>query len=63
MDGWEALVNMWTSDPDFIAKSIQNKANCGKEGTHNQGNRDFYRCKEKQVYIWNYLLFSGMFFF
>jgi hypothetical protein len=56
-------VDLWTGkDGDFMAKSIQNKANRGKEGTHNQGNRDFFRYKEHKVYIWNnLLLFPGMF--
>ena len=55
---------MWTKDGEFKAKSIQNKVNRGKEGTHNQGNNDFFRYKEKKVYIWNnLLLFSIMFLF
>ncbi|KAK1633191.1 hypothetical protein QYE76_007506 [Lolium multiflorum] len=34
--GWER-----TEDVEFKAKSIQNKANHGKGGTHNQGNKPF----------------------
>ncbi|KAM0826553.1 hypothetical protein ACQ4PT_068803 [Festuca glaucescens] len=40
-DGWSALVSFWTEDEKFKAKSIQNKANRGKGGTHNQGNKPF----------------------
>ncbi|KAM0911615.1 hypothetical protein ACQ4PT_013339 [Festuca glaucescens] len=40
-DGWSALVSFWTEDEEFKAKSIQNKANHGKGGTHNQGNKPF----------------------
>ncbi|KAM0888310.1 hypothetical protein ACQ4PT_028438 [Festuca glaucescens] len=40
-DGWCALVRYWTEDEEFKAKSIQNKANRGKGGTHNQGNKPF----------------------
>ncbi|KAM0929256.1 hypothetical protein ACQ4PT_001750 [Festuca glaucescens] len=40
-DGWCALVRYWTEDEEFKAKSIQNKANRGKGGTHNQGNNPF----------------------
>ncbi|KAM0828150.1 hypothetical protein ACQ4PT_067742 [Festuca glaucescens] len=40
-DGWSALVSFWTEDEDFKAKSIQNKANRGKGGPHNQGNIPF----------------------
>ncbi|KAM0828656.1 hypothetical protein ACQ4PT_067408 [Festuca glaucescens] len=40
-DGWSALVRYWTEDEDFKAKSIQNKANRGTGGTHNQGNKPF----------------------
>ncbi|KAM0909155.1 hypothetical protein ACQ4PT_014976 [Festuca glaucescens] len=40
-DGWCALVCYWTEDEDFKAKSIQNKANRGKGGTHNKGNKPF----------------------
>ena len=51
-DGWEKLVDLWTGkDPDFMAKSIQNSNNHGHEGTHCQGNRDFYRYKDSQVYM------------
>jgi hypothetical protein len=58
-------VDLWTrKDADFKAKSLQNKANRGKEGTYNQRNRDFYRYKEHKVYIWNnLLLFLVMFLF
>ncbi|KAM0892129.1 hypothetical protein ACQ4PT_025956 [Festuca glaucescens] len=40
-DSWSALVTFWTEDEEFKAKSIQNKANRGKGGTHNQGNKPF----------------------
>ncbi|KAM0904034.1 hypothetical protein ACQ4PT_018270 [Festuca glaucescens] len=40
-DGWSALVRYWTEDEEFKAKSIQNKANRGTGGTHNQGNKPF----------------------
>ncbi|KAM0908254.1 hypothetical protein ACQ4PT_015575 [Festuca glaucescens] len=40
-DGWSALVSFWTEDEEFKAKSIQNKVNRGKGGTHNQGNKPF----------------------
>ncbi|KAM0890949.1 hypothetical protein ACQ4PT_026725 [Festuca glaucescens] len=40
-DGWCALVRYWTEDEEFKAKSIQNKANRGSGGTHNQGNKPF----------------------
>ncbi|KAM0846601.1 hypothetical protein ACQ4PT_055570 [Festuca glaucescens] len=40
-DGWSALVSFWTNDEEFKAKSIQNKANRRKGGTHNQGNKPF----------------------
>lgn len=58
-------MDLWTGrDAEFKAKSIQNKANRGKEGTHGQGNRDFFRFKDHVVYIWNnLLLFPVMFLF
>ncbi|KAM0883019.1 hypothetical protein ACQ4PT_031908 [Festuca glaucescens] len=40
-DGWCALVRYWTEDEEFKARSIQNKANRGSGGTHNQGNKPF----------------------
>ncbi|KAM0893525.1 hypothetical protein ACQ4PT_025045 [Festuca glaucescens] len=40
-DGWSALVSFSTEDEEFKAKSIQNKANRGKWGTPNQGNKPF----------------------
>ncbi|KAM0861342.1 hypothetical protein ACQ4PT_045956 [Festuca glaucescens] len=40
-DGWCALVRYWTDDEEFKARSIQNKANRGSGGTHNQGNKPF----------------------
>ncbi|KAM0864109.1 hypothetical protein ACQ4PT_044128 [Festuca glaucescens] len=40
-DGWSALVSFWTHDEEFKANCIQNKANRGKGGTHNQGNKPF----------------------
>jgi len=49
-------VDRWTCDEEFKARSNQNKANRGHEGTHVQGNRDFHRFKDHQVYIWNNLL-------
>ena len=40
---------MWTSDQEFIARSMQNKRNRGHGGTHVQGNRSFDRFKEYKV--------------
>ncbi|KAM0837948.1 hypothetical protein ACQ4PT_061304 [Festuca glaucescens] len=40
-DGWCALVRYWIEDEEFKARSIQNKANHGSGGTHNQGNKPF----------------------
>ncbi|KAM0861186.1 hypothetical protein ACQ4PT_046048 [Festuca glaucescens] len=40
-DGWCALVRYWTDDEECKARSIQNKANRGSGGTHNQGNKPF----------------------
>ncbi|KAM0906454.1 hypothetical protein ACQ4PT_016760 [Festuca glaucescens] len=55
-DGWSALVHYWTDDEEFKAKSIQNKANRGKGGTHNQGNKPFpiYEKDKKipQIQVW-----------
>ncbi|KAM0829731.1 hypothetical protein ACQ4PT_066695 [Festuca glaucescens] len=48
-EGWDVLVVRWTEDEEFKAKSIQNKANHGKRGTHSQGNKDFTRFTEDLV--------------
>uniref|UniRef100_A0ACD5WRS6 Uncharacterized protein n=1 Tax=Avena sativa TaxID=4498 RepID=A0ACD5WRS6_AVESA len=43
---WAALVDMWTSDPEFYARSLPSKKNCGNGGTHVQGNMTFDRFKD-----------------
>ena len=51
-----ALVRYWHEDEDFKAKSMQNKANRGHGGTHNQGSKLFPVYEKDVVYIWNNLL-------
>ncbi|KAM0836601.1 hypothetical protein ACQ4PT_062213 [Festuca glaucescens] len=38
---WMAFVRYWLENEDFKAKSMQNKANRGHGGTHNQGSKPF----------------------
>ncbi|XP_047072802.1 uncharacterized protein LOC124682078 [Lolium rigidum] len=52
-DGWAALVDLWVGeDAEFMAQSMKNRENRGKDGTHNAGNRshDRYKAHQEQVH-------------
>lgn len=46
-ESWAALVELWLGDDEkWAARSIQNRANRGTDGTHGQGNRNHLRHKK-----------------
>jgi hypothetical protein len=46
------LVDLWVGeDAEFMAQSMKNRENRGKDGTHNAGNRSHDRYKAHQVIL------------